>query len=70
MCDCGMCGPYDSIIGRQIDPVMQTTLTFNPTYFHVAANDVRLCGVIIEIDAETGLSTSVERFERSVDLTS
>ena len=29
-CDVGMTGPYDSILGREIDPVMRTTLTFRP----------------------------------------
>ncbi|QDS89950.1 hypothetical protein EC9_41520 [Rosistilla ulvae] len=65
MCDVGMSGAYDSIIGREIDPVMQTTLTFTPTYFHVASKDVRLCGAVIDIDPKTGKATAIERFERS-----
>ena len=32
-CDVGMTGPYESILGRRIDRVMETTLTFNPTAF-------------------------------------
>ena len=35
-CDVGMTGPYDSIIGRRIDRVMETTLTAYPTQFDVA----------------------------------
>ena len=35
-CDVGMTGPYHSILGREIDRVMETTLTFNPTQFDVA----------------------------------
>lgn len=64
MCDAGMCGSYDSIIGREIDPVMQTTLTFNPTYFHVASGNVRLCGALIDIDPETGKATAIDRFDQ------
>src|SRR5688572_9334073 len=30
-CDVGMTGPFESILGRRIGPVMETTLTFNPT---------------------------------------
>lgn len=59
-CDVGMTGPYESILGRQIDRVMETTLTFNPTHFEVATGDVRLCGSIVESDAG-GLATSIRR---------
>src|SRR5206468_9390616 len=41
-CDVGMTGPFRSILGREIDRVMETTLTFNPTQFDVAEGDVRL----------------------------
>ncbi len=61
-CDVGMCGPYDSIIGRDIKRVLQTTRTFEPAHFHVATRDVRLCGAIIDSD-DTGKATHIERFE-------
>lgn len=60
-CDVGMTGPYESILGRRIDRVMETTRTFNPTHFEVALGDVRLCGSIVECDAETGRATAVRR---------
>jgi len=60
-CDVGMTGPYESIIGRRIDRVMETTLTANPTQFEVASDDCRLCGTLVEIDTETGFATSIER---------
>lgn len=61
-CDVGMCGPMDSILGREIERIMETTLTFRPTYFDVASGDVRLSGTIIEADPATGKATSIERF--------
>lgn len=64
-CDVGMCGPYDSIIGRDVDRVTQTTISFEPCHFHVATRDVRLCGAIVEANAE-GRATSIERFEQSI----
>jgi len=64
-CDVGMCGPYDSIIGRDIERVTHTTRTFEPTHFHVATKDVRLCGAIVESD-ENGRATSIERFELEI----
>ena len=60
-CDVGMTGPYDSILGRRVDRVMETTLTFNPTQFEVATDDVRLSGTIVEVDPESGRATAIER---------
>jgi 2',3'-cyclic-nucleotide 2'-phosphodiesterase len=60
-CDVGMTGPHASIIGRRIDRVLMTTLTFCPTEFHVAKEDVRLCGTIVEVDPETGRATAIQR---------
>lgn len=60
-CDVGMTGPHDSILGRRVDRVLETTITFQPTQFHVATGDVRLCGTIVEIDASTGRATAIRR---------
>jgi metallophosphoesterase (TIGR00282 family) len=60
-CDVGMTGPFESIIGRRIDRVMETTLTGRPTEFDVATRDLRLCGTIITADPETGHATAIER---------
>ena len=66
-CDVGMCGPYESIIGRDIERVTHTTRTAEPCHFHVATGDVRLCGAIVEADAE-GAATRIERYEQRVTL--
>jgi metallophosphoesterase (TIGR00282 family) len=60
-CDVGMTGPFDSILGRRVDRVLETRLTANPTQFDVATGDVRLCGSIVDIDAESGRAMSIER---------
>lgn len=60
-CDVGMTGPYESIIGRRIDRVLETTLTGLPTEFDVATGDVRLCGAIVDVDRESGRAISIER---------
>jgi metallophosphoesterase (TIGR00282 family) len=65
--DVGMTGPYDSVIGRDVQRVMQATTTFEPIHFFVATGDVRLCGALIDIDPETGKATSIERFERAIE---
>ena len=60
-CDVGMTGPYDSILGRRIDRVMSTTISFVPTPFDVADGDVRLPGAIVEVDERTGKATGIKR---------
>ena len=60
-CDVGMTGPFDSILGRRVDRVMEATLTFNPTHFEVATNDVRLLATMVDIDPLTGKATAIER---------
>ena len=60
-CDVGMTGPHESILGRRIDRVLETTLTFYPTHFEVARHDVRLHGTIVEIDAATGHASAIRR---------
>jgi 2',3'-cyclic-nucleotide 2'-phosphodiesterase len=60
-CDVGMTGPYESILGRQIERVLETTLTFTPTPFDVATDDVRLSGTIVDVDPATGRATAVRR---------
>ena len=60
-CDVGMTGPYESILGRRIDRVLQTTRHFTPAPFDVASADVRLSGTLVEIDQVTGRSLAVKR---------
>jgi calcineurin-like phosphoesterase len=56
-----MTGPHASILGRRIDRVQETTLTFQPTQFEVAVGDVRLCGTIVDADPTTGQATAIRR---------
>ncbi len=67
--DLGMTGPYDSVLGRMKDRVLSAFITGVPTPFHVADGDPRLCGVVVEVDPDTGKASSIERvrFEGSVD---
>lgn len=62
-CDVGMTGPHESIIGRSIEPVLNTTLSFDPNSFHVATEDVRLNGTIVDIDPTTGLALQIARLQ-------
>jgi len=61
LCDVGMTGPYESILGRRIDRVLPTTITFVPSAFDVATGDVRLGGAIVDVDAATGRAAAIRR---------
>ncbi len=61
--DVGMTGPFDSILGREIDRVMETTVTFRPTYFQVAKNDVRLGATLVTVDPNSGKATAIRRIQ-------
>jgi calcineurin-like phosphoesterase len=61
--DLGMTGPYDSVLGRRKDMVIKAMTTNMPHPYDVASGDVRLCGVVAEIDETTGKALSIERVE-------
>lgn len=60
-CDVGMCGPYDGILGRRVDRVLATAVSFVPHTFDVSNGDVRLSGAIVDCDAITGKATRIHR---------
>ena len=61
LCDVGMTGPYDSILGRRVDRVLSTTITFVPCPFDVATDDPRLAGALVDIEPQTGRATAIRR---------
>jgi metallophosphoesterase (TIGR00282 family) len=61
LCDVGMTGPYDSILGRRVDRVLGTAITFIPSPFDVATGDSRLAGALVEIDPATGRASAIRR---------
>ena len=61
--DVGMCGAYDSIIGRDIEEVLDNLINKNKTRYQVATGDAILCGVVLDIDEETCNTRSIERIQ-------
>ncbi len=59
--DCGMTGPYESVIGRRVDRVLHRFTTGMPAHFEVATGDVRLCGALATIDSDTGRALEIRR---------
>lgn len=63
--DCGMTGPYDSVIGRNKDNIIQRFLTQLPTRFEMATGNVEMHGAMIDIDDKTGKAASIRRIQES-----
>lgn len=64
LCDAGMCGPSESILGRDIERILSRFLTNMPTTFPVAKGPVKMLGALVEIDESTGRALRIERFAR------
>ncbi len=64
--DAGMCGPLDSIIGVEVEPVIRKFLTGMPVRFNVAEGSrmTTFNSVLVEIDEATGRARSIERVDR------
>ena len=61
--DLGMCGGFESILGRDIDRVLTYMTTSMPAAFDVAEGDPRISGVLIDIDEKNAKATHIERIE-------
>ena len=61
--DAGMCGAFDSILGRDKREVIERTLYQIKTRYTVAEGPAMLCGVWAEIDETTGRATHIERIQ-------
>jgi len=59
--DCGMTGPLDSVIGTEVQTVIEFYQQQLPHRFQVAGGDAALCGVLIEIEDHTGRAVSIQR---------
>lgn len=60
--DVGMTGPFESIIGRRIENVVDNFRTGRPSNFDVADKDVRINGALVDIDPMSGKTIRMERF--------
>ena len=66
LCDAGMCGPTQSILGRAVDPIVNRFISNLPAPFPVAKGEVRLCGAVVAIDETTGRAVSIERINELI----
>jgi metallophosphoesterase (TIGR00282 family) len=61
LCDAGMCGAADSILGRTKESILRRFLTGMPTSLPVATGAVEICGVVVDINETTGRATAIRR---------
>lgn len=61
--DAGMSGSCDSVLGREKHQVIERFVTNMPVRFNLAQDDVRMQGVIVEVEPDTGKALSIKRVE-------
>ncbi len=61
LCDAGFTGPHESVLGREIDPIIRRFATCMPQRFNVAKADIRLQGVMVDIDEASGHALNIQR---------
>jgi hypothetical protein len=66
LCDAGMCGPTNSILGRAVEPIVNRFISNLPALFPVARGEVRLCGAVVSIDETTGRAISITRINELI----
>ena len=59
--DVGMTGPFDSVLGMKTEVALSRFKYQTPFRYEMASDDLRLNGVLITADSETGKSTHIER---------
>ncbi|HOU35767.1 MAG TPA: TIGR00282 family metallophosphoesterase [Candidatus Omnitrophota bacterium] len=62
--DAGMAGPFDSVLGRRVEDVLERFLGCVPVRFEVAAGNVQMHGVIVDVDENTGCARSISRIQK------
>ncbi|MFC1944563.1 TIGR00282 family metallophosphoesterase [Chloroflexota bacterium] len=65
--DIGMAGARDSVIGDDIESVLDRFLTMMPHRLAVGKGDLILNSVLLEVSSESGRSLSIVRFDREME---
>lgn len=65
--DIGMAGPIDSIIGDDVDAVLQRFLTIIHNRLTVGRGRTMLNAVLVNVDEKTGKAISIERIHRETE---
>lgn len=60
ICDVGMTGPYESVLGREVEPVVAKFRDGMPRRFDVATRDVRISAVLVDISPAMATAEKIE----------
>lgn len=63
--DIGMTGSWDSILGREVEPVVHRFVTGLPRFFAVAKGNPVLQGVVVEAEINSGRALGIRRIFES-----
>ena len=63
--DIGMTGAHDSVIGVKTEDILSRFLTQMPIRYQVAKDNVKLNGIVVEVDEITGRATEISRLSIS-----
>jgi calcineurin-like phosphoesterase len=61
LCDAGFTGAHESVLGREIEPVLKRFTTNMPQRFAVAKDRVFLQGALIQINDTSGRAETIQR---------
>jgi len=65
--DIGMVGPMDSVIGVDVDSVINRFLTQIPCRLSVGRGTVGFDAILVEVNEETGKAVDIKRIRKTVD---
>lgn len=65
--DVGMCGPYNSIIGRDVESVLKHMTTGMYAPYGIGSGREAMCGAVVEVDEPSNRTLSIKRFEYRAD---
>lgn len=65
--DIGMTGPFDSVIGRKVEPVLHRFITGMPARFELAEGNIQLHGALVEVNEKTGQAVSIKRIQKKLE---
>jgi metallophosphoesterase (TIGR00282 family) len=62
--DAGFTGPHESVLGREIEPVIRRFCTNTPQKFGVASERILLQGALVKIDDQSGKALAITRISQ------
>jgi len=65
--DAGFTGPHESVLGREIEPIIKRFMSNQPQRFDVAKGRILLQGAVVEIDPSSGRALNIQRVSEAFE---